>query len=1254
MTTRTYPATVSRSLDPTDLGMSTVVGQHDRRLTDADINLIQDVQDLKRLSILNAQAPSGCLTLKPFEFRAFDERVLYIPAFDVLFRGEVVHVGGFGLSDQTMNRVEVASPRPWVPGMIHEDARIFVVFLEMWGRALDPVSGAGYHVSDSGELYFYPGGCVGSGNPTQFPDSSLDPFQNIVTTLRVQTQWRLVVEPLSSLAYDFEAHRYGLDPDVAAGSSIPYRGFSGSEDTGYAYAPLLDVTGEPCLWRAGNGVGGTTQSSIDGYTYAMPVALVFQRNKSPYDASNNPFGCAREVGTGTLSSGISGRPDGKFVDIIYEDDVVDARLSVSLVGYDPDTLVKQGISDIFSGAHTTKISRGETPGNKATALGSRLSYTLALANKSISNVHVVGAFDGFMNGFSSDERTYRTTQVLNLSDRVTVGVDASTGVSNTYAWGVGDVVTVALDSQNVQKGAYITEVFVQSYYAKTDGTVVPIALYGGQLQIDGINTRQATIRIVSNLAKISLNLGHNPLIVTLGVKYPSGTGADTQKVPVAFQGGQLKDSALGTTLPVLGVSDYEVSESLTPLTMGIDKIKVYNPFYSSLVFGTRVVLKVANALSTASTETNQTRLNTFSITRSALDSRFVGLYAVSATTEAGVALNISYREIIGDTLVVIVDGELASAESTVFTVLCAETVQAAYNPPVKGVTALEETILVGNSTDEGLCRDSRISIPSVHYDGTNTTIVLHATTGKLKGLAGTDVNPLIWIKDTAGKFVAKEVTVVAFGALYTITVARSNLETSTWFMVGGFQPTPDASSSLSLMISYVPYQGEGVTGRNYTVVYAQDEAFVTTNGTGAAPIVGLQDVFPFDRQFPIAPTLPALASWSDASLKNQAMDGDLTGNYKAKQYNNVAHTFMARVHTNDFITPINGFVRKKLRMMVKTGNRGFSRALPHVGFAIEAPTAKSVLGDTLMATVSSIVLYVNNVSGNNTYDGLTKTTAKKTIQGALASLPPVLRHPVAIVLVDTGYAYSIADLVKSDFTQALMGDGTTRQSRFYCLGNCAFTMQESARITIGRESTTGERILIDASSFAGFGDGPTYAFLVSDSRVIFNGITFKGFTSAAVKCIDSDVEFLDCEFTSNLQAVSAEQGSQLILNGGQITLGPENVGVVLAASGLEVFNTTLKALSGGTPGSFFVAERGSNLTLQDHSIKLDSALESGILSTYVVALAQTNSTITCEPTWISAGRVKLTTNSALVRSISRSPFEGGISLDASSTDAPIL
>ena len=168
MTTRTYPATVSRSLDPTDLGMSTVVGQHDRRLTDADINLIQDVQDLKRLSILNAQAPSGCLTLKPFEFRAFDERVLYIPAFDVLFRGEVVHVGGFGLSDQTMNRVEVASPRPWVPGMIHEDARIFVVFLEMWGRALDPVSGAGYHVSDSGELYFYPGGCVGSGNLTLF------------------------------------------------------------------------------------------------------------------------------------------------------------------------------------------------------------------------------------------------------------------------------------------------------------------------------------------------------------------------------------------------------------------------------------------------------------------------------------------------------------------------------------------------------------------------------------------------------------------------------------------------------------------------------------------------------------------------------------------------------------------------------------------------------------------------------------------------------------------------------------------------------------------------------------------------------------------------------------------------------------------------------------------------------------------------------------------------------------------------------
>ena len=176
--TRTYPSSVSRTLDPGMLGLSTVVGQHDRRLSDADVNLIQDVQDLKRLKILDAQAPSGCLTLSKFRFRPFDERVFFIPAFDVLFRGEVLRIGGHDSTDFDMNRVELPAPRAWVPGMLHEDARIFAVFLEMWGKALNPETGDGYYVDPNGQLYFWPLGGVESGNPLAYPDNTLDPFQN--------------------------------------------------------------------------------------------------------------------------------------------------------------------------------------------------------------------------------------------------------------------------------------------------------------------------------------------------------------------------------------------------------------------------------------------------------------------------------------------------------------------------------------------------------------------------------------------------------------------------------------------------------------------------------------------------------------------------------------------------------------------------------------------------------------------------------------------------------------------------------------------------------------------------------------------------------------------------------------------------------------------------------------------------------------------------------------------------------------------
>lgn len=1262
MTTKSYPATVSRTISPEGMGLMTVIGQHDRQLSDADINLIQDLQDFKRQRVLERQAPSGCLTLTPMVFSSYMENCFFIPKFDVLFRGEVLTIQGNQSDDTSTNKVVLpGGQRRWAHGSAGDDAVIYVVFLELWGKALNPVDGSGYYVSPDGSRYIYPAGCVDAagGNLVAYEDDVLDPFSGAMTTLRAQMQWRIRTYALP-LAYDFSSGARGLSPVNSLGVAVPGRGSIGLGDpaSSFPFMALAKVTGEASLWRAGDGNPNNSLGTLDGYTYATPLALAFQRNAGVFYADVNPFGCApaSAAQAGSFSSGLSGRLDGKFYDIVYPEDVVDTRTSVSLTGYELDQLATQGLTDLFLGGSARKITRGEAPGAKPTALGSRQTYTISVANKAVlANVDTVGSMDSWSNGFSSDARTFRTTRVFTLADRAVVGKD-STGTPNTSAWGVGDSLLIPLGTQVVE-GAGITEVFVQSLMSKGDGTKVPLALYGGQLQIGGLNTRQATIQIVSDLSKLAQSPGNNPLVVTIGVTYPSGR-ADTRKVPTSVAGGSLVDSMTGSTLPVYGVSEYEAYEQVAPRTTLAQQLQVYSPFYSPSVFGVRVVIQRANTgdLGPQITTGDQgTQISTFTLSRKNLDGSLQGLYVIGAQDGNGKSLPITRRILSGDSMLVSVSGQLDASLPTVFTILCHRAAVIALNPPVRGVTALEETVLTGNAHLSDLTPDPRITVASVRYLNSATQITFYAASAQIHGLSGDDTGAvLVWKQDPDSKaFTALPATMSIQTGIVVLTVPGNNLEDATWFVAVALRPALPADSTLTLMLNYLPYQGEGVSGRDYEVVYAPEHALVTTNGTGAPPIVGLQDVFPFNRQHPISTSLPSLVSWNDAQLKNQALTSEIDGNYIAKRFSNIEHTLSSRLHTNDFIAPLHGYMRKKIRMTT-IGKQGFSRAYPHVGFAIAAPTPRSILGGNLQTTMAAVTLYVNNQDGNDGGDGLTATTAKKTIRGALAALPPVIRHPVSIVLVDTGHPFTVKDLQRVDFSQALLGDGETRSIRHYCLGQSEFVMQESARITIGRATTTGARIIIDATGFGGFGDGPTYAFLVSDSRVIFHGITFQGFTSAAVKAIDSEVEFLDCDLESNLLGCSAEQGSFVTFNRGSISLGAEGVGCIATASQVLVNATQLKANAGSPPAAFFVAERAASLTLQQHNVTTSSALESGITSSTIVALGRTGSTVVCDPSWVSNGQGQIQTNSTLVRSVAIDPFRGGIVKDASSSDVPNL
>jgi hypothetical protein len=1282
-----YPSVVSRTLDPAGKSLLTVVALHDHEISDADVNLIQDLQGYKRHQVLkDGPATSGCLTWSPFVYNTSISSVFVIPSFDVLFNGEEVTVTGYLSADQALNQVLLPSPVSW-PGVDVEQARIYVVFLELWYQALDPTTGAGYYsitdpVTGAISNYFWPYGCVrpDPGLYESMPDDSVDIFGTLTaggglyTTQRAQVQWSLNIQRVG-LSYDFKRYRYGLDPVGTGPLQAVYAQASQASpitvDASYQFQNLGAATGDTGLWRAGNGNPNNALGTMDGYSYAMPVAVVFQRNTGIFSLGSNIFGCAsaRTSNSGTLATGVSGRFDSRLADQVFPDDTVDTRQSVSLDGWDYGKLAGEGLTDLITGSLRSAIGRGQPPGMNPYDLGSALDYYVSIAPSIVANTNTVGAFDGFMNGFSSDQRTFYVTKQVSVygTPSTPQNPDGSSGTIGKSvgtvgaAWSQNDAFTVCLPSASstISASAVISSAFVQGFNTPVGGrSRVPITLLSGQVLVQGLNSRTVVVSFPQNLYGTAYDPGTNNLYVTLGITYPAGSSASLVNIPVAMDGGSLYDGTTGKTLPVYGVSEYAIqAQQISSLAY---QVWAYNPEYSSVQFGTRVWVRVAGSTGVQQTVVGGVT-TTFIVPVQGINGQVNGLYVVGAWDLAtGTSYSISGRMMSGTNCIVTIQAPVPSASTVVMSFIAQDTAQVAYNPSVKGVTQVEETVLFGTyaktpsspANSPSLWADSRVVVESVSYDNVSgaSTVVLAGNHCIIKGISGNDVGRLVWVQDQFGNLNAVNVSTASFSNGYAIVVVpHTNLDPtqggSTFLFVGSILPAFSTDSSLTVEERYVPYQGEGVEGHSYEVLYASDSALITTNGTGTAPVIGLSDVFPYNRQIPISTTLPSQVGWSDATLSNTPLATLFDSNFVAMRQNNVETVFEAPLHTNDFIMPVNRDIRKQVQLLQGgSGGRGFAKALPHLGFAIEPPAPKTVLGQNLQSTTAPIVLYVNNASGNDNSNGLSRLTAKRTITGAVNSLPPVLRHPCSIQLITTGVPYVIAN-ISSSLQIIALGDGTLRTAKWYALANLAFSIQEEGRVVITSTADATSPIVIDGTGWAGFGDGPTSAFFVNSSRVMFNNIQFQGFVNPAVYGIDSDVEFVGCIFRDNSQAGGFEQGSGVIMTGGGITLPTGGNGFVLSQSELTASGVTLAVAAGASPGSFFTAERSSCVNLSQHQI---SSQEAGILPTTVVAYAQLNSSIVVDKTFQTAGEAVLTANSILARSVNIDPFLGGINADSTS------
>lgn len=1257
---KTYPSAVSRSLQPSGRGLLTVVGQHDRPISDADVNLIQDLQDLKRSMLIESTAPSGCLTTSPFVFHTNTPNWFVIPAFDVLFRGEVIRVAGHRYPDASLNKIELPEP---TSGLI--DGRVFVAFLEMWYAILDPESGQGFYLDEDGQRFIYPFGCVGA-DPIRladFPDDTIDPLFEKVTTARAQLQWRIQVQEVPK-DYDFSKNRYGLDP--TATSQILAQGRASSPVA--PLSPLVGVTGEATLWRAG-GDASNVLGSMDSYVYAMPLAVVFQRSLNAYDPDLAPFGCATAAGGGLFLDGASGRYDGKFADIIYPEDVVDVRLTTSLTGYDADPLLHTGTEEVLSGACRAKIGKSDFP---AKAVGSVLPQLTGMAPRATSllwrNIASAGSFDGFRNGLSSDARTHFTAfRVTPVSLAPAQDRPVSASVATPGSWRQGDTIRVSLPNA-APAGAVIDHIFVQS----TNSQGIPFPLMGSQLQIQGVGTREVQITLALDLSLTpAVDPGTRPITLTVGTTYPDKTGIDLKQVPLGPVHGVIKDPGAGlagSTFALFGVSDYERDASFASVTSST-QVTAYSPSHSTNVFGVRAHLRVPNTDAVAGSVAGT---YVFTMQRTGLDGRLTGLYVTRVLDHTGKEIHILNRAMVGDSMVITVQGPLDMTKTSEVVVFCHKTAQASVVSAVRGLGVIEETILLGknlqtttSTQDLVSAVDRRLDVTSVQsVIGGGTTIHGLVHGGRLRGIAGNDSGDqvgFVWVMQGASNSFAPvrafmTVTVNAF----TITFPDDTIDTDVpWFVPVSFIPGFDPATEAVFSFSYVPYQGEGIEGRSYTILTADDQALVTTNGTGAAPTPGIADVFPYDRQLPVATTLPRRAQWNDVDLKNSPI-GVSEGNFQSKRQDNVQVAFQVPLRTNDFVPPLQGSLRRKVALLEPTGH-GFAATQPHVGFAIEPPVTKTVLG-TGIATKHAITLYIDNVLGDDANDGTSPEDPVKTVRQAMALLPPILRHPVSVLLVANPDApYRLADLTSGGLSLS------QKEGGIYCAGEVAFTMQDAGSLTFGRADSgrLAPPVIFDSTGFT-WTSGPATAFVVSSGRVVFSEITFKGTPApfngvlyGAVRVYGADVAFVDCKLDHPVVGVTALQGARISWTDGTIILGAVEVGIMATDSSVSVSGTTagsgvVLVRDGGSPSAFFYVNCGGVLTLNRHQPSQKPDCEVGFPylsqdSLPIVARAELNATIIAEAQFSTQGAVMASAHSVVqTMVVGGSQFQGFV-LDATSS-----
>jgi len=414
----------TRVLNVEDRSLENVVFQYKTPPLSSEWNLINQISNEKIKQVVSTYAASGfinvgdtiCLdkcgiseaSAVPGEYHT---SVNYSPnTFTLSGKGKGVAavVNGWPIfitgSSSTNSIIELDPPTS-------DSYRYDFVFLEVWKKL----------IGENDPIYPY-------GNTDSIAYANNELVYSAIgaeTTKRVQIQYRIRSVKFNSFTNFKEGFELG---------SVYPRGGRASEYKYSNYAFRAKGHEDPGLFISGQGTSSDQEilNTVDGYVYAIPMAIVYRRKQGNFSlGSIHSSSVNRQQ---YLNGTVSDRPDGKLLDVVYKDDIVDMRHRVGTFAADVKDIMELTFKKLVYGDLHTNIGKAFTDfsGGKAVAPGASGLFKVEQINGTGGN-DIPNLSGGESSSSSFKRRVYTNGEVKSSYNVIKIPVSATSSTT----WSVG-------------------------------------------------------------------------------------------------------------------------------------------------------------------------------------------------------------------------------------------------------------------------------------------------------------------------------------------------------------------------------------------------------------------------------------------------------------------------------------------------------------------------------------------------------------------------------------------------------------------------------------------------------------------------------------------------------------------------------------------------------------------------------------------------------------------------------------------------